>query len=322
MENAAAVMLGRPISLPDEEVDVEYPDIIDDWSSTEGALASLTKPTVAMSMAVHGFRYRRLLGRIHTSLYSKRALADVTGNSAAVSIELLRTELETWKASTPSLVPLSGQALSFFTTKDGFDTDYYYAILLLYRVQIIKSNEASRSAFFNCLQAAENILHAYRDQFIGRPTCYTWVALYEIILAGLTYLHCIWTSPDIRQTTRPDQVSSVCTDCTVVLVVMAEKWAAAAPYRDIFEALANRTMTMITDARYGESGLPSVFTESVDPDVETLMQWRTDIPHTGISDEIDSLLACLVGDQPSGMQAGNNEESYDGDHLRNSHIWN
>lgn len=277
----------------------------------ENAAASPPDPASSMQMAIHGFRFRRLLGRIHTSLYSNKALEDAAAHLQSVHAWNLRAELENWRASVPPLLPLKGQALSFFTTRDGFITDYYYAVLLLCRVQIIDcKGEATSGAFIECVQAAVNILRAYRGQFIGKPTCYTWGALHELFLAGLTYLNCLWTSADARRATRPDQVSSNCTDCTVVLAIMAERWDVAAPYRDIFEALAGHTMTMMTDKEHERPTSLGSLTESGDPDVESMMRWRSRIPDMEISSGIDILLTSLIGDMPSDTQAAANEGSW------------
>jgi hypothetical protein len=294
---------------------VQYPTDIDDWCITDTGIcgtprSSLSDPATGTTRAIYAFRLRRLWGCIHTSLYSDTVLSNPANKLHLTRIQHLRTELENWRASIPPLTPLAGEALSLFTTSDGFDLDYNYALLLLYRVQIIASKGAAiDSIFFECMQAAASICHGYRRQFIGKPTSYTWGALHELFLAGLTYLHCLWTSPAVREATRQDQVSSTCTDCTIVLVVMAERWGAAAPYRDIFEALAGRTMTMMADKSHEKRMLTSTPTQPDGPDAGDMMQWRERIADTGMSGGVDMLLTGLIGDLPSHNQDADAEGS-------------
>lgn len=253
-----------------------------------------------MSVAIHVFRLRRLWACIHTTLYSDTTLSSPAHPTYHTRTEHLRMELENWRASIPPLSPHVGEALSLFASADWFEVNYSYSILLLYRGQLTESKGGvADNIFLECLQAAENICHGYRRQFIGRSVGYTWGALHFLFLAGLTYLHCLWTSPAARGVVRQDDVSSTCTDCTMVLVVMAERWEGAAPYRDIFEALASRTMTMMVDKNHEKWMLPSGSRQSDGLDPGDLTRWMADIADTGMSDGIDRFLTGLIGDLPS-----------------------
>lgn len=54
----------------------------------------------------------------------------------------------------------------------------------------------------------------------------------------------------VREVVRHDNLSSTCSDIIIVLMVLAERWKVAAPYRDVFEALASRTRTMMANKSY------------------------------------------------------------------------
>jgi hypothetical protein len=94
----------------------------------------------------------------------------------------------------------------------------------------------------------------YRHLYISRSVSYTWGSLHMLFLGGLTYLYTLWASSDVRRATRRGDVCSTGTACTMVLVIMAERWKAAVSYRDIFETLATKTITMICDTE--TEGLP------------------------------------------------------------------
>lgn len=258
---------------------------------------SLNDPPTSMTRAIHAFRFRRILSNIHTSLYS-----DVThtrSNNHVEHIRRLRSEIEDWRASTPPLKAPVGEELSLFVTADSFDTDYNYSILQLYRLQIIdNTGRATDDIFLECMRAAESICHSYRRQFFRKPTTYTWAALHELFLAGLTYLHCLWTSPTAREATQQYLVSNTCSDCTIVLVIMAERWDTAAPYRDIFEALSRHTLSMMASKSRENSTLPGAVTQPDNLDARDLTQSLADIANVGISEGYDSLLSSWIGDLP------------------------
>lgn len=263
-----------------------------------------------MTRAIYAFRIRRLLGRIHTSLYSELVPSGPAKQMYRTHIEHLRREVEDWKSSMPLLTEATrgkSAALSLFQTSEWFDLEYNYTILQLYRVLIVGGQEgATDGIFLDCLRASESICHSYRRQFLGKPTSYTWSALHELFLAGLTYLHCLWTSQAARKASRQGQVSSTCTNCTIVLVIMAERWDTAAPYRDIFEALAKRTITMMDENGHGDWTLPSAESQPEGSGgAGDFMQWRSCIEDTGgMSEGLDELLTSLIGDAPSPEMEG------------------
>ena len=246
-----------------------------------------------MAHAIHGFRIRSLIGRIQTALYSDSTLQDPAIRKHR--IQHLSNELEEWQASRPSLmIAPNGGALSFFVTADWYETNYNYATLHLYRTQITDSKDAvPDEVFLKCLDASQRTCHCFRRQYLGKPMAYTWSALHELFLAGLTYLYCLWMSPAAQQATRPDQVSSTCTDCTMVLVILAERWSDAAPFRDIFEAFASRTMTMLYLEQHKQAPSTELNTaQDISP--EGLTQWMAGISDVSMSSGVDLLLNDLI----------------------------
>ncbi|VUC26586.1 unnamed protein product [Clonostachys rosea] len=303
MESQAAIMLGRPQGIPYHEVDAEYPTDIDDTDipssgPCHSSRRSPTDPPTSMTRAIHTFRIRHILAHVHTALYSNSKSCCSAKNSHLEQVEKFRAEIESWRAETPPLLPC-GEALALFQTSDWFEMEYNYTILQLYRSQIIHHSGTVESVFLDCMRAAESICHSYRSQYLGKPTSYTWTGLHELFLAGLTFLHCLWTSPTMRDTYRQGRVSSVCTDCTIMLVLMAEKWKAAAPYRDTFETLSKRTITMLDHKPRGVITPSDGTLEPQDSHEDGLAQWMALISDVGMSEGyINSLLNSVVGDLP------------------------
>ena len=255
-----------------------------------------------MTHAIHGFRIRSMLGCIQTALYSDCNLS--SHETRLQRVNQLSNELDNWWTSGPQpMVPPKEGALSFFRTPDFYDTNYYLAILHLYRVQITdRKTSAPDEIFLKCLDASRNICRCFRRQLVGKQTAFTWSAVHELFLAGLTYVYCLWTSPATREVSRHDQVSSTCTDCTMVLVILAERWTEGAPYRDIFEVLASRTMTMLADVQQGKSVGPTALVQGHEAYPEELPQWMAGINDTGYSVGADWLLSGLIAEFPTPEQ--------------------
>ncbi|KIV78792.1 hypothetical protein PV11_06402 [Exophiala sideris] len=305
VDTMAATILGRPLALQYQEVDCEYPMDIDDMCISDYGILGPTRgphePPTSMTKALHAFRIRCLLGRIHASLYSDIRQSNPSHPTYQARVDELRKELEDWRASIPPAVAHQGEMLSMFSSDEWFEFSYSDTILHLYRGQLTDSKGTSTErTFLECMQAAEDICHGYRRQLLGKSTTYTWGALHTVFMAGLTYLHCLWSSAAVRERVRQDVVSSTCTDCTIVLVLIAQWNDAAAPYRDIFEALATRTITMLVD----KGGDASTDVDPAPPQVDNLdsenfSQWISDITEGGMADGLGDLLNGLVGEMPA-----------------------
>lgn len=84
----------------------------------------------------------------------------------------------------------------------------------------------------------------------------------------------------------------------MLLAIMAERWEGAAPYRDLFEALASRAMAMMVERKQHETApaLPAPSAESDNPNIEDLTLWASQIADVGMPDAFGSLLSGLIGD--------------------------
>ncbi|KAI2695446.1 transcriptional regulator family: Fungal Specific TF [Penicillium roqueforti] len=299
IETQAAVMLGRPLGIPYQEVDVEYPIDIDDSCINETGLVGTPRssPTDAptnMTRAIHTFRIRRLLNRIHTYIYSKADPRYSRKHDQQTDVKNIRAEIEKWRSEIPPTAFHPGEELVLFTTADWYDLEYNYTILQLYRAQIVDHRvETTDEVFLDCLGAAENICRSYRHHFLGKPTRCTWAALHELFLAGLTYLHCLWTSPAARQAAGHGQASSTCNDCTIALVVMAERWDVAAPFREIFVALASRTMLMMSVKADENVSKNVASADSGNWAEEDLTEWMRIVADAGVLEGFNGLLTGL-----------------------------
>ena len=254
-----------------------------------------------MTKAIETFRIRQIQGRMHASLYCDLKLNDPLHPTYQSRVDRFREELEAWRSSLPIEVQENGEPLTLFTGSYWWDMYYHNLILNLYRGLLTSPAPCKTEIVFECLESAADMCRGLRAQLLGKRTTPTWGALHSCFIAGLTYLHCLWFSPAIRDATRQDVVSSTCQDCTIALVLMAQWHEAASPYRDIFECLAARTITMLVDKKQEKvsGSVNTTAAENGNPDSEQCSQWMGDIASgNGMSDDVERLLYGLIWELP------------------------
>ncbi|KAJ6055821.1 transcriptional regulator family: Fungal Specific TF [Penicillium canescens] len=271
IDRVAAFILGRPVGIPDELIDAELPMDIEDESITHHGI--LTNPRAAddqvptiMTGTLHSIKLRQLWAKFHANLYSPLPQHHNPGRQVA-TVDSLRQELEDWHASAPTHLDYSSShPLSVFASDEWFQIAYDHSILILYRLYItgilgkrrqggtqheinnidsLEEEEDLQKAFENCSRCARDICVLYRRLYQKSTVQFTWGSLHILFLGGLTYLYCLWRSWRVRQQTKQSEVINTCMACTTVLVIIAERWNLATSYRDIFEALSERTINMI-----------------------------------------------------------------------------
>ncbi|KAJ0331307.1 hypothetical protein COL5a_002846 [Colletotrichum fioriniae] len=166
-----------------------------------------------------------------------------------------------------TLSMLRAHPLSVFTSRSWFQLAYDHSILLLYRHYMmgglpanhptpdgtgggghgatLNDNEATERVLEECAVRAREMCMLYRRVYQSSSVQFTWGSLHILFLGGLTYLYCLWRSKRVRDSTRQADVVTTCMACTTVLIIIAERWNLATSYRDIFEALSQRTISMI-----------------------------------------------------------------------------
>ncbi|KAF2008884.1 hypothetical protein BU24DRAFT_468668 [Aaosphaeria arxii CBS 175.79] len=285
IDRVASFILGRPVGIADSSIDVELPADIDDEHITSGGLTSEprnknTDPPTCMTLALHAIRLRQLWSKFSDVIYANLFHPNIDARTQQVgaSIESLRQDLEEWKALIPSVTGdcPHGKTLSVFASRNWFSLAYDYSILLLYRHYIVDSRgwyqgsfspsqvgimDARDRAFEVCTDHARNICLMYRHlyQTEGASVQFTWGSLHILFMAGLTYLYCIWRSPCVRQRTKPNAVMNTSMACTTVLIIIADRWPSAIPYRDIFETLSERTVSMICEEQANQHTGGTIF---------------------------------------------------------------
>ena len=266
-----------------------------------------------MTGAIHVINLRRLWSKIHGSLYGDSAVCQQGRGTADSTIHDLRQQLESWRSSTPpqTEVRTSGsKPLSVYTSREWFTLAYNHSILLLYRPlindtadQVIQSNDQvglADMAFEECYKNAQQMCMTYRSLYQQPSIQFTWGSLHILFLGGMTYLYCLWRSPKIRQTARLKDVMGTCMACSIVLIIIAERWKLATAYRDMFEKLTERTINMLEmdisrrNQASNSSEVPGPGLDMFADDVLPFDQWILDLDNVGVPPESDWLVQELL----------------------------
>jgi hypothetical protein len=172
-------------------------------------------------------------------------------------------------------------------------------------------------AFVECSVHAREMCLLYRRLYQNATIKFTWGSLHILFLGGLTYLYCLWKSKHVRETARRADVVNTCMACTTVLVIIAERWKTSASYRDIFEALSERTINMICGdgTRPDTTGTPTVasqrFGTDATPTADTpplVPDWVVGLDDMAIPQEsewlVQELLQGVRDFQPNSLDRG------------------
>lgn len=204
-----------------------------------------------MSPSLHFIQLRRIWANIQFLDKTEVTSASHQQNAENIDQQLL----ELCRTAPPS--PPENTIL--FSGRDWLALSYHHSILLLHRRRIVVGSTYPQieQSHLKCAQSSVRICEIYRDIYFTNTVSFTWGALHVLFIAGLTFLHSLWTSRETRLACRRDVVRT-CTNATMVLVVMAERWNVAQPYRDIFNLLADATQAMLADTDGQDQQLPAL----------------------------------------------------------------
>jgi hypothetical protein len=281
-----------------------------------------------MTGAIHIIKLRQLWSKMSSEIYSEvsSSSTDDYRTCAAMTshVPQLRQALEVWYAEIPQDRPHCPEngPVTVFTSKDWFRLAYNYTFLLLYRhcltceyhrrrdmvnTHVVCSKAQIDDAFRECAANAQEICVLYRQTYQRSPVRYTWGSLHILFLAGLTYLHCLWSSEYIRKSISHVDVINTCTSCNMVLVIIAERWSVATSYRDLFEKLSEKTINMVFGGDVNAKPIPAANT-NLDSDNSNyydssgqpgfsnaqFQDWIADLGETNVPDESSWFVQGLI----------------------------
>ncbi|KAI8089619.1 fungal-specific transcription factor domain-containing protein [Halteromyces radiatus] len=201
MDRWVAAELGRPVTIIDQDFDVELPSFYEVESCHPKDLSErpfvpeiimqtardIRKKTPLYDHFNHAVRLGQIYGQVLSGLHSPRSIR--FGRRSQALVHLLDQRLKNWKLSIPSSI-----TYDISNPKPMGFLSYNCILLLLYRPFI--SNQESEDMDFAfkalsiCTVAANNILFVTENMDIFTIACIPWtISVYSIFQAGIIFLH-------------------------------------------------------------------------------------------------------------------------------------
>ncbi|CAM1511173.1 Fc.00g086860.m01.CDS01 [Cosmosporella sp. VM-42] len=259
LERTLAVVLGRPLTLRDEAIDVEFPGGEQSSSSptakhSDTAVAGSTDrdpqsskrtriQVPAYTASHYSFRFDRIAAEIKLTLY--RVVnkpdrfpwpIDIPRWQAAVHqqcdelFDNLIRELK-WRSRRSA----SDGAIR------GLELKYHHCLMLLYRpspavpLPTLNSWKACYSSAIKTILISSEL-----HRFCKLNS--SWLTAHSIFVSGITFLYCLWINPNLLEEVSLDNFTTNATACSTLLEYLGKTWSVAADAFEKFERLVQMTI--------------------------------------------------------------------------------
>ncbi|KAI1133025.1 fungal-specific transcription factor domain-containing protein [Nemania abortiva] len=228
LERTIAICLGRPLSIPDRQIDVDLPLDPEDevWDETTPAQMVSPARRRSLSLAIWLFKMRRIESRIQFSIYR----ADKPLSALTPKMNQLYQDLESWKTS----------LVERFSDVDlNYPMCHYHRAVRLLIQPFLPLLPPSDPYYLICLRAAGGVCQAHKKLHQSLEYGHSFIAVQTVFVAGITLLYGLWTQ---QHAIWSYSLSNDIRACSLVLFVMGERAPWVKKYRDAFEVLVNATM--------------------------------------------------------------------------------
>lgn len=262
LERKIAISLGRPLSVCDGQIDVDfpmaqlpsashYPAPQASHAPTAATPASMTSHNSSRSFntqavpenrddietAVFMYRLRRIESRIHHSIYR----TDKSLLALRPKLDKFLQALEAWRDALVTNVTFSES-----NPLDYPMLQYHRAVRLLIH-PFLTLLSPSDMYYSLCLQAAGNVCQMHKRLHQTPNYGHSFIAVQTVFVSGLTLIYGLWThGHETWSITLADDIRA----CSLVLFSMSERSSWVRKYRDAFEILVNAAMDKLRNGSY------------------------------------------------------------------------
>ncbi|KAG7845249.1 hypothetical protein KL941_003094 [Ogataea angusta] len=229
MERINALVLGRPFSISDADIDAPFPQHSEETR-----------------VACHVARLRRIQSNICTFIYKPAHLLGNPEDIEATRVQIV-VELNDWMAT----FPFKDDAVSTFETDNWSIISYHNSMLLLLRPVVLEVAKLRQKApketldwFKIFTESASAICINYKNIHAKGKLSYTWLAMHCCFVSGISFIYCLWLDAGlgVLKWKRKSSIYETINACSSILYVMAEKWASACMFRDTFEQISKAAL--------------------------------------------------------------------------------
>jgi hypothetical protein len=301
-----AIVMGRPPSISDHDIDVDFPLDIDEATQDlrvlrKALLQDRSKPATpqtSMTTFIHLLRLKRIEADIQHKIYrvDKAQSAEWLYKTTDAFLE----KMIAWRDAIPPEAiiapPDAADRHSFrgdeYRRYDNYLASYHKAIRVLLQPRLYEKTIDPRYLEL-CAEACRGVCEVYKQLHARIPLVFSSVSLQTVFLAGLTLVYCMW-----HDTSNSNGFSSfgALSDCSVILYVMTERWPASRKYRDMFEAVKKAVLDAILEGKH----IPRTAVTTMKGDMQnSIHSLQVNTATDTIPNDLEQMISDMTGEQMS-----------------------
>ncbi|KAI1387025.1 uncharacterized protein F4822DRAFT_332373 [Hypoxylon trugodes] len=270
IERNLSVVLGRPLTLRDEAIDVEFPGegTVSYKCSTgqnRGPVSPATdisgdngpkRPRIGgsqYSAAHYSFRLDRIVAEIKLMLHRVVNLPE----RFPWPTDLVRWQKEA-HASCDFIIDEVFTHLKWRSRRSSADITirslelkYHHNLMLLHRPSPAIP-QPTLDSWKICYHSAVKTIMIYSDLHRFSKLTNSWLTAHTVFVSGITFVYCLWAQPQIKDETSLENFMRHTSACTTLLTFLGKTWSVAADAVEKFDRLVHMTIH-VWKAGEGES---------------------------------------------------------------------
>lgn len=140
------------------------------------------------------------------------------------------------------------------------------------------------------MNASRGVCEGYKWMYHGMPMAFSSLSLQTVFIAGLTMVYGLWYK---NSTVAVMHSFNALNDCSVLLYVMSERWAASTKYRDAYESIKRTVIDRISEGTNRPRRAPT----SMPADLRDTLQ-NIDVGMADSTrDAVEQMIAGITGEQ-------------------------
>ncbi|ATY67275.1 fungal specific transcription [Cordyceps militaris] len=271
MDRTASLVLGRPMAIQLDDIDVEFPHVVPS-SPQSVPPAAMSDHQLTTAIFAHIVRYRLICGKILNALHRTTSTAKAPSRNYETTRDELAAELQEWHEGT-SMIPLTRteaessapSARSSFRCQEWYDLLYHNGMLMLFRPSPCLNDTSRNSiALQHVYDSSQSALLLYADLHRSGRINYSWVTLHSVFIAGLSYIYALRNHLQHSQSRQQNdnapranlsagptigQVVNTTRACSKVLVAVSERWAVARNCSEVFDKLSDAVVADVVESQ-------------------------------------------------------------------------
>jgi hypothetical protein len=273
-DRVLGIILGRPFGITDESTRVPLPN---PWSAAQQSLGSADGNNFDIHHQRahnHLFSMAQLESEIKHVQHSQTLALKVAypRPNYKLWVQDIQPRLQEWFSTIPN--PLSAHPQSIFANQAYWDAVYNNALLLLHRPNSSVQTPSSEALHISYDASCKLIASIKALQREGRLDV-LWKSVYDLFMAGLTVIYCLWQSASIRSTHPVGKIIATLQSCASTLSAMSQNFSGAIGCRDAFDVLSQATVDWLVTSDAEETNRSrTLFEKQVGDLLETLQPPR------------------------------------------------